>query len=254
MKLRNPFGWSHLACAVAVVLAGGVLGAQKTATPSAREIVDRFIREAGGEAKFRAIKSIRVRGTLKITQQNMSGEIESLLARPSKMITRATVSGIGKLEEGYDGKVGWSIDPVQGPSLVTGKALIERADGAWFDAALLTPDFVREMTFVGQETFDKRPAYRVKVVLKSGTEQFNLYDVETGMQIGQEATRESPFGSAPTTTIFRDYQQYGVVKFPSIHVERILGIEQVVTFTSYEFDVVPNNAFDLPPVIKALIK
>ena len=104
------------------------------------------------------------------------------------------------------------------------------------------------------ETFDKRPAYRVKVVLKSGTEQFNLYDVETGMQIGQEATRESPFGSAPTTTIFRDYQKYGVVKFPSVHVERILGIEQVVTFTSYEFDVVPNNAFDLPPVIKALIK
>ena len=245
-----------LAAVVLAFLAGGSVGAQQpaTATPSAREIVDRFIREAGGERAFKSIKSIRAKGTLKISQQNMSGEIETMLARPAKMLTRATITGIGKLEEGFDGKVGWSIDPVQGPTLVTGKALLERADSAWFDAALLTPDFVRDMTVVGQETFDKRPAYRVKVVLKSGTEQQELYDVETGMQIGQEATRESPFGSAPTTTIFRDYQRVGPVKFPMVQVQRVLGIEQIVTFTSYEFDVVPSNAFDLPPAIKALIK
>ena len=111
-----------------------------------------------------------------------------------------------------------------------------------------------EMTVVGRETFDKRPVYRLKVVLKSGTEQEELYDVETGMQIGQEARRESPFGTAPTTTIFRDYRKYGAVKFPAVQVQRVLGIEQVVTFTSYEFDVVPASTFDLPAVIKALIK
>jgi hypothetical protein len=37
-------------------------------------------------------------------------------------------------------------------------------------------------------------------------------------------------------------------------VQRLLGIEQVVTFTWYEFDTVPATAFDLPAVIKALIK
>ena len=110
------------------------------------------------------------------------------------------------------------------------------------------------MTVVGKEMFDKRDAYKLKVVLKSGTEQVEFYDVETGMQLGQEATRDTPFGSAPTTTIFRDYQKFGEVKMPATQLQRVLGIEQVVTFTSFEFDVVPANAFDLPAVIKALIK
>ena len=254
MKFRNPSGWSYLAFAVALVLAGGAVRAQKPATPGAREIVDRFIREAGGEAAFKAIKSFRAKGTLTFSQQNMTGEVETMSARPSKSITRATIVGLGKVEEGFDGKVGWSIDPVQGPTLVTGRALIERADSAWFDAPMRTPEFVREMTVVGKETFDKREAYRVKVVLKSGTEEEDLYDVETGMKIGEESKRETPYGVAPTTTIFRDYKQQGKVKVAMVHVTRILGFEQVVTFVAYEFDTVPANTFDLPPAIKALIK
>lgn len=254
MNTRNVRGWSYLALAAAIVLAGSALAAQQTATPSAREIVDRFVREAGGQAAFKAIKSIRGRGTLSIPAQGLKGDIETLLARPSKMITRVNVSGVGKLEEGFDGKVGWSIDPVNGPALLTGRALLERGDEAWFDASLHTPDFVKTMAVVGQETFDKRPAYRVKVTLSSGTEQEELFDVETGLQLGLEATRDTPFGSAPTTTIYRDYQKFGAVKLPVTQVTRILGIEQVVTFTSYEFDVVPANTFDLPAVIKALLK
>ncbi len=177
-----------------------------------------------------------------------------MTARPNKMITRATISGFGQLEEAFDGKIGWSIDPGTGPALVTGRALTERADESWFDAPLHGADYVRKMTVVGREEFDKRPAYRVDVVLVSGTEQVEFYDVETALQIGMEATREGPFGSAPTTAIYRDYQQYGALKLPATQVQRMLGLEQVVTFTSYEFDVVPATAFDLPPVIKALIK
>ena len=58
----------------------------------------------------------------------------------------------------------------------------------------------------------------------------------------------------PTTTMFRDYQRFGQLTFPAKVVQRLLGIEQVVTFTLYEFDTVPPTMFDFPPVIKALIK
>ena len=74
------------------------------------------------------------------------------------------------------------------------------------------------------------------------------------MQIGQEARRELPVGTAPITTIYRDYQKQGKVMMAMTQVQRVLGIEQVVTFTSFEFDTVPASAFDLPPAIKALIK
>jgi hypothetical protein len=246
---------TSLAAALAIVLTGGAVRAQQTALPSAREIVDRCVREAGGQAALKAIKSIRAKGTIELPAQGVKGDIEVWSARPSKLITRATVPGFGKLEEGFDGKIGWSIDPTAGPSLVTGKALLERGDEAWFDAPLHTPDFVKEMTVVGRETFDKRPAYRLKIKLASGTEQDELFDVETGVQLGIESTREIPGGgSAPTKTFYRDYQKFGALKLPSRQVTEVLGLEQVVTFTSYEFDVLPSNAFDLPAVINALLK
>jgi hypothetical protein len=81
-----------------------------------------------------------------------------------------------------------------------------------------------------------------------------LFDAETGLLIGVEARRETPFGSAPTTTIHRDYQQHGAIRLPTTQVQRVLGLEQIVTFTSYEFNAVPGNAFDLPAAVKALIK
>lgn len=227
---------------------------QQAPLPTARDVIDRSIEASGGAKAFKAVKSMRARGTVAITDQKLTGDVEVLTARPNKVITRATIGGIGKIEEAFDGKIAWSIDPVTGPALVSGKALTERADEAWFDAPLHAADYVREMTVVGRETFDKRPAYRVKVVLLSGLDQTEYFDVETGFQIGLEVTRETPFGSVPTRTMFRDHKKFGALMLPTSQVQSVLISQQVVTLTSYEFDVVPATAFDVPAVIKALIK
>jgi hypothetical protein len=222
--------------------------------PSARAVIDRSVQAAGGAAAFKAVRSIRAKGTLAIPSQNLTGDFEMLATRPNKTLTRATLAGVGSLEEGYDGKVGWSIDPVSGPVLVVGRALMERADESWFDAPLHADNFVRQVSIVGREDFDRRAAYRLKVTLASGLEQEELFEVDSGLQIGLEARRDTPFGSAPTTTIYRDYKKFGALMLPTTQVQRILGIEQVVTVESYEFNAVPAGAFDLPPAVKALIK
>ena len=247
-----------LAAAAAIVWPAGLAARQAAqsaqALPSAREIVDRYVQETGGTLAFKAISSMRARGTFTITGQSMSGELEMMAARPNKMLTRINITGIGPVEEGFDGKVGWSIDPFRGPALVTGRGLNERADEAWFDAPLHGTDYVKAMTVVGKEDFDSRQVYRVKVVSVRGTEQFELFDATTGLQAGIEATRDTPFGNVPTTTIFRDYQRFGQLTFPARVIQRILGQEQIFVFKTYEFDTVPPATFDLPPAIKALIK
>ncbi len=253
-RVRGPVHLTSVAVAIALLCSARPHAQQAAALPTARQVVDRHVQAAGGAAAYRAVKSIRARGRLSIPSQNLSGEIDMMAARPNRSITRVTVEGVGKLEEGYDGKIGWSLDPINGPALVTGRALTDRVDEAWFDAPLHGPDFVRDMKMAGREDFDRRPAYRVNVILFSGGEQSELFDVETGLQIGLEAKRDTPYGTAPTTTIYRDYKKYGALMMPTTQVQRVLGIEQVVTFTSYEFNVVPGGAFDLPAVIKALVK
>ena len=235
-------------------LAAGRAEQEQVKLPTAREIVDRYVQATGGALAFKAVSSMRARGTFTITGQQMSGQLEMMAARPNKLLTRISISGIGPVEEGYDGKIGWSIDPFRGPALVTGRGLDERADEAWFDAPLHGSDIVKEMAVIGKEDLEGRPVYRVKVVSLRGTEQFELFDEKTGLQSGIEASRDTPFGIVPTTTIFRDYQRFGQLTFPAKVVQRILGQEQIFSFTTYEFNTVPASTFELPPPIKALVK
>lgn len=226
----------------------------RQALPSAQSIVDRSIKVAGGADAFKAINSIHIKGVVSIPSQNMTGDIDLMSARPNKVVSHGTVSGIGNLDEGFDGKVAWSIDPLSGPALVTGKALAQRSDDAWFDAPLHAPDYVKEMKVAGEEIFDRRPTYKVAVTLMSGFEKTEYFDKETGFLIGIEAVHEMPMGSVPSREIFRNFKKYGTLMMPSEQVVSVLGQQQVVTFTLYEFNTVPESAFVLPPQIKALIK
>jgi len=230
------------------------VSARQAAPATAKEVVARHVTAMGGEAAFKAIKSIRARGTFSMVAQGVSGEFELLAARPNKMVLRVTVTGIGRIESGYDGKVGWSIDPVSGPTVMKGRQLSETADDAVFDAPLHGADHVKELALVGNEEFDRRKAIKIKVVFQSGNEQAEFFDAETGLQIGSEGPRETPMGVVPTIGILRDYKKFQTLQMPTTLVQRVLGIEQVMQISSYEFDVVPPEAFDLPPAIKALIK
>jgi len=246
----------RLLAALLLLLPAGSTVTARQSLPSAREIVDRSIKVAGGAEAFKAVTSIRAKGSVSVPKQNMTGTLDVMSARPNKVVSHGSVSGIGNLDEGFDGKVGWSIDPITGPSLSAGKELAQRADDSWFDAPLHAPDYVRQMTVAGQEIFDRRPAYKVNVVLVSGREKTEYFDVETGFLIGVEAVHEMPMnmGSAPTREIFRNFRKYGAFMMPSEQSAQVLGVEQIVTFTSYEFNTVPESAFALPPQIKALIK
>jgi hypothetical protein len=237
----------------AVLVQASPAARQEAALPPARDVVARFVSALGGAEAYKAVKSARARGTMQIPSMQVTGTVEVMTARPARHLARVNINGIGPVEQGYDGKVGWSINPIAGPSLMVGRELIETADGAWFDGPLHEPDHVREMTTVARVTFDGKPAIKIKVVLVSGSEQFEYFDVETGLQIGMEADRATPQGVLPLTHIFRDYKKFGAVMQASTLVERAAGIETVLTLTSVEFDVVPDDTFAIPAQIKALI-
>jgi hypothetical protein len=241
------------------VLAGVSLRGQQTAPaaaplPSGKDVVAKHLAAIGGEAAFKAVKSIHAKGTFELPAQGIKGELEILAARPNKMLNRVEIPGVGHAESGYDGKTAWSIDPLAGPSLLTGRALSEIAEDAWFDGTLHASDRVKELTTVAQVEFDKRQAYQVKVVHLSGVEQMEYYDVETGLQIGSESQRETPMGVLPVKGMQREYQKFGGLKQPTVLVQSTMGIEQVLRITSYEYNELPATAFDPPPAIKALIK
>jgi hypothetical protein len=239
-------------CVVASAAPSG--GPQAPGLPSARELVSREIAAIGGEAAFKAVKSMRQRGTVEITAQGISGEFDVLLARPAKLLQRLTISTLGQFEQGYDGKVAWSIDPQSGPAVMAGRELTEIAEDAWFDGPLHQPSRFRSLETLERTQFDGRPAFKVKAVFTSGMEEVEYFDAEKRFQIGWEASRATPNGILPTIAKFREYKRFGALSLPSVVVMRQLGADQTMRLTSCEYNGVPSNAFDPPKTIKALIK
>jgi hypothetical protein len=254
---RRHIGWlvrtAAAAGAVFMLLAGHPLAAAQTA-PSAREVVDRFIKAIGGREAYKKISSLRSTGTFELPAQGIRGSFEMVQARPGKALVKTDIPGIGQIEIGFDGKHGWQIDPLAGPTLLTGRKLTELADDSWFDAPLYEPDFVKSMTVAERTTFDGRPAHKLQVVFASGGEEAQFFDVETGLRLGSEARRETPLGIVPTTSVWREYKLFGAIQQPTVIVQRPLGIEQIIRLAAIEYDAVPAAAFDMPAQIKALIK
>jgi hypothetical protein len=225
-----------------------------SALPTATEIIARHVAAIGGEAAYQTVTSMRAYGRFDIAAQGISGALELLSARPNKLLYRVTIAGIGRIESGYDGSIGWTISPIAGPELLSGKQLADAADDAWFDATLHQSPHVRQLTASGRTTFDGHDAYEVGVLLASGRREKEYFDVATGLQIGSEGLHATPQGEVATVNVLRDYRAFGAILQPTTIVQRALGFEQVVTITSCEYNTVPGDAFDPPAAIRALLK
>jgi len=227
---------------------------QDAPLPQASDLLAKSAAALGGLDAWKAVKSVRGRGTFEMAAQNLSGSVEIIQARPAQVRLSVSISGMGTIENGSDGKIAWSMDPMSGPSLMSGKALTDAISEAQFDGAFNGPEIVKEATTLAKTTFGNRPAYKVRVVTKFNSESTIYLDAETYYPIGMEKVSETPMGSLPTTTSVGEYKKFGAFMQPTVIVQSAMGFDQVIRFTSYEYDVVPPSAFDLPPAIKALIK
>ena len=173
---------------------------------------------------------------------------------PNKSVVRLTLSGIGEVLEGFDGTNGWSMSAITGPTLSQGKELEQKRFDADFYGDLHDPARYTSITTVEKTTFDGRECYKISLVRKDLGEDFEFYDVKTGLKAGAIASRESSMGTITATETRGDYKQFGKLLQPTLLKQTAMGIAQVLTINTYEYDSVPATAFEPPAAIKALIK
>jgi hypothetical protein len=229
-------------------------GTAAVALPSAREVIDRHIKAIGGRETVRAHSSSHATGSVSVPSAGLTGTLEVFAARPNKSLMRITLPGLGEVQEGFDGTIGWSISALTGPTLLEGKQLEQRKFDSDFDAELADTGRYQAMTVVGAVDFDGRQCYKLRLVRSGGGEDFQFYDVATGLKAGSTATRESPMGAVTGTTIESDYRRFGKLLQPTKLTQTIMGLQQVITLNSIEYDKVSPDVFELPAPIKALMK
>ena len=230
--------------------------AQKSAEtlPPARQIIDRYIAAIGGRAAMQGQSSSHATGTISLPSAGMTGTVDVFAAKPNKSLVKMTLGGLGDVQEGFDGTVGWSMSAMTGPTVLQGKELEQKRFDADFFAELHSDDRYESLTTVEKASFEGRPCYKVRLVRKGGGEDFEFYDVETGLKAGSIATRDTAMGTFTGTTVETDYKRFGKLMQATTIKQTVMGLQQVITITSVEYDNVDPSVFEPPAAIKAIVK
>lgn len=240
--------------ATRTLLLGVLLAAPAAAQqlPAAKELHDKYVQALGGADNIRKHTMLHATGNFEIPAQGVSGTIEIWGALPDKMVSVQDIPGIGTIKSGFDGTVGWQINPMTGASLLTGKQLDQAKQQSDLHAVLNPDKYIQSMETVEKTTFDGKDAYKVKVVTKSGEEYFEFYDPTTGLNVGLTRKIESQMGPIEATTIVSDYKDVDGQLVPMKMRQSAMGFESVIVMSKIEFTGVDPALFELPSEVKAL--
>ena len=222
--------------------------------PPAQQLLDAYLAAIGGRAAVLEATASHTTGQFSMPAMGITGTLEVYSADPGMTVTSVDIPGLGVIRRGYDGTVGWSLNPMEGPRVLEGGELTEIRDEVAPASSVRGPEVVASMETVEKTTMNGQDCYRVKVLWKSGRESYDCYSVETGLVVGVEQKSESPMGTLDVVTHMSDYKQFGAVKLPTRISQQMMGQEQVITVTNVDFGPVDKSVFELPAEIKALVK
>ena len=219
--------------------------------PTPREIIDRFIEATGGKEAYRKHKFRTARGAFEMPAMGMKGPMLVKQSTPNLMLVNISLPGIGEMKQGFNGTVGWSIDPMSGPQLMAGKQLEQmKREADFFNSVDILKNF-KESRTVARTDFNGEMCYQIKLTSEDGVTNA-YYSVESGLAKGSRTVASTPQGDIPTTTMLLEYKDFGGVLVPTRTSVEMLGQQQMIVIEDITFDEIPESEFALPAAIKTL--
>jgi len=224
-----------------------------TALPPAATLVAKYADAVGGAALLKA-PQITTKGGLNMAAAGINATFEMVQIQPSRMRMVTTIPGVGEILVGYDGTTAWSVDPMQGPRVLSGKEKLEIQEEADPRASVRSMELISKAETVADTTMGTERCYLVKLSWKSGRETFDCYSPATGLLVGSKSVQSTAMGEIPVATIYSDYKKFGDFMVPTKVTQSMMGQQQVMTISSVEVGTGAGMTIVAPPEIQALIK
>jgi len=184
------------------------------ALPTADQIIDKYVAAIGGKAAIEKQTSRVVKGTFEIAAFGASGTFEASSKAPNKNVTVINVVGFGVVQEGFDGKVAWAVDPQSG---------LREKTGAELAAAKLEADFYRDarlkqlypkIVVKGKDKVGDKDVYVVEATPAEISTETWYFDTQTGLLLRADMEREGPQGKQSIQTFMDNYREVDGIKMP----------------------------------------
>ena len=246
--MRNIILCAAVLCASGVRLAADDL-------PKADTILDKYVEVTGGKAAYEKTRSEVTTGKMELVGKGISGTVLSYRADPDKSYTEVEITGIGKMREGSDGKVAWSLSAMQGPHLKEGAEKAQALNAGRSNPEIRWREIYKSAETTGVEDVDGKPCYKVVLTPKEGNPMTRFYDKSSNLLVKMTMTVTNPMGEIPVESTVGDYRKEGAVLVPHKVVQKAAGQEIAITVDKVEFNTdIPKDKFEVPDEIKALMK
>ncbi|HET6275956.1 MAG TPA: hypothetical protein VFE16_08530 [Candidatus Cybelea sp.] len=245
---------THAALLAAMILCA--CATRQAPLPSVAEVQDRFVGAIGGRTAIMAPRSITMRSRYVMYGPRGKRVVVAIVVYQAnfKRFEIDQVAGRGRYLSGYDGTIGWALDPDGKTQIVSGhNAISIRRDADLYYWAHI-PTYFRDMTVVGIESFAGHRCYHLRGTTLWGNENNQYYDVANGLLTGYRfhqwiaGTPEKE----ETRQVFERYQRFGKLSFPTRETDfrenRMTGITRLL---SVEYDSVDPTRFIPPANLRA---
>jgi len=207
-----------LALVVAGVAAPYFAAAQSRAPALSTEaIVQRYTAARGGLPAIKAIRTLRMTGTMRPGGFDVQLKYDETIDRPGSVRIDATLQGLTVVES-YNGSTGWQIQPFQGRkdaedvSADDAKSLAEEAD---FETPLIDAA-AKGATIenLGVTDIDNAPAYVLRVTLKNGDDETWYIDPDAFLPVRMVTHQKVRGSDVYSQNDYGDYEKVDGVYFP----------------------------------------
>ena len=215
------------------------------------EIIEKHIDAIGGRSKLDSIKSQKVTGFMNM--QGMDIPITVYSKNNEMILVEIYVQGM-KIIQGYDGKMGWMINPMQGskkPEKMddeTAKSLKEEADLGGKLLKYKEKGYTAEL--IGKEDMEGTDVYNVKMTDNDGETTNYLIDAGSYLILKSKAKRKVMGKMVENETIFGNYKKIDGMMMPLLIESKVAGMEmasQKVLIDKVEFNVnLDDEIFKMP--------
>jgi zinc protease len=251
--MKRSLGTRCLEFALALTLAGVL--AEAADLPKGEVLLDKYIEVTGGKAAHAKIHSDMTTGTMEFKAMGLKGKITTYGAEPDKKYSEVLLDGIGKMQEGVNGDVAWSMSAMQGPRVKEGDEKIETLLQAKFNSDLNWRDLFKTAETVGVETVDGKQCYKVVLTPKTGSPSTRWFDKESNLLVKLSMTSKSPMGEIQSEMLVSDYRKEGDILLPHKMTVKAGPMEFEATVETVQHNPeIPKDKFDIPDEVKALLK
>jgi len=224
--------------------------------PKGEAVLAKYVEATGGKAAYEQVHGSIARGSMALTAQNLKGTMTVYEQEPQQQVTVVEFPGIGRMEEGTDGKIAWSTSALEGARLKQGEEKAVALRSANMETKFLDwKKLFKSVENAGIEDVDGKPCYKLVLTPLVGRPETEYYDKATGLLVKQTATVAMPMGDIPVTMSIGDYRKEGQILMPHKLQQSVAGQKIEITIESVALNPeFPDKRFEPPADVKALIK